>query len=174
MRHAIVSGFATLFSVLAVGLAHACDGPPVCTVVDPTGTPLNVREGPNGRILSTLNKGAKVEIVAHRDHDGSRWALVGKYAEAWGWVFGAYLDCTGEDGIGRVCVVADPTGTPLNIREQPNGAILGTWANGVRVRPYEERLHNGKTWYAVERLAEDNAVGWVYDPYLKCEEDEAH
>ena len=100
MRYMICFGLTLLFAMLAVGAARACGGPPVCTVVDPTGTPLNVREGPNGRILSTLNKGAKVEIVAHRDHDGTRWALVGKYAEAWGWVFGAYLDCTGEDGIG--------------------------------------------------------------------------
>ena len=105
-----------------VGLAAiACDGPPVCTVVDPTGTPLNVRAGPNGAILSTLKRGAKVEVVEHKDHDGKRWALVGKYSEAWGYVFGAYLKCEGEDQMGRICTVADPTGTPLNIREEPNG-----------------------------------------------------
>ena len=68
----------------------------------------------------------------------------------------------------------DPTGTPLNIREEPNGRILGTWQNGVRVRPYEEKKVHGKTWYAVERLADDNTIGWVFDPYLKCEEDEGH
>lgn len=73
-----------------------------------------------------------------------------------------------------VCTVVDPTGTPLNIREEPNGKILGTWANGVRVRPYDEKSHNGKLWYAVERIADDNAIGWVFDPYLKCEEDEGH
>ncbi len=158
--------------VLAVQPALACDGPPVCTVVDPTGTPLNVRDGPNGRILSTLKKGAQVEVIDHKDHNGKRWALVGKYAEAWGYVFGAYLKCDGEDEMGRICTVADPTGTPLNIREEPNGAILGTWENGVRVRPYEEKMHKGKLWYAVERLADDNAAGWVFDPYLKCEEDD--
>lgn len=170
----------TKFACLLVPLlmspaaALACGGPPVCTVVDPTGTPLNVREGPNGPILTSLKRGALVEIVEHREHEGSRWALVGSYAEAWGWVFGAYLVCSGEDAMGRICTVADPTGTPLNVREEPNGPILGTWDNGVRVRPYEERTHNGKLWYAVERLAEDNAIGWVYDPYLKCEEDETH
>ena len=26
----------------------------------------------------------------------------------------------------------------------------------------------------VERIADDNAIGWVFDPYLKCEEDEGH
>nr|WP_295461837.1 SH3 domain-containing protein [Mesorhizobium sp.] len=144
---------ALALAINLVGLsAIACDGPPVCTVVDPTGTPLNVRAGPNGAILSTLKRGAKVEVVEHKDHDGKRWALVGKYSEAWGYVFGAYLKCEGEDEMGRICTVADPTGTPLNIREEPNG----------------------KTWYAVERLADDNAIGWVFDPYLKCEEDEGH
>lgn len=167
-----------LFLAVAISfspsIAAACEGPPVCTVVDPTGTPLNVRAGPNAGILSTLKKGAKVEVIDHREHEGKRWALVARYAEAWGWVFGAYLKCTGEDEFGKVCTVDDPTGTPLNIREEPNGAILGTWDNGVRVRPYEETQHNGKSWYAVERLADDNAEGWVFDPYLKCEEDEVY
>lgn len=154
--------------------AGACDGPPVCTVVDPTGTPLNVRDGPNGAILTTLKRGAKVEVIDHRDHDGRRWALVAHFAEAWGWVFGAYLACGGADEIGEICVVKDPTGTPLNVRDGPNGVILGTWDNGVRVRPYDQKVHNGRVWYAVERLAEDNARGWVFDPYLACEEDGAH
>ncbi len=162
---------AILFSTLATA-AFACDGPPVCTVVDPTGTPLNVRSGPNGKILSTLKKGAKVEFIEHKEHKGKKWALVSKYAESWGYVFADYLKCSGSDKVGKICTVTDPTGTPLNIREQPAGAILGTWENGVRVRPYEEKILNGKKWIAVERLAEDNKAGWVFDPYLACEEDE--
>ena len=151
--------------------SFACGGAPVCTVVDPTGTPLNVRAGPNGKILSTLKKGSKVEFIEHQEKDGKKWALVARYGESSGFVFGDYLKCTGSDDIGEICTVADPTGTSLNIREQPNGNILGTWANGVRVRPYNEKMLNGKSWIAVERLAEDNKAGWVYDPYLKCEED---
>lgn len=27
-------------------------------------------------------------------------------------------------------------------------------------------------WPAVERSSDDNAIGWVYGPYLNCEEDE--
>ena len=157
-----------------VGGALACDGQPVCTVIDPTGTPLNVRAGPNGKILSTLKKGSIVEFIEHQEHEGKRWALVARYAEAWGWVFGAYLSCSGTDELGKICTVADPTGTPLNVREEPNGKILGTWENGVRVRPYDEQTVNGKVWYAVERFADDNKAGWVFDAYLKCEEDEGH
>lgn len=154
-----------------VPAALACEGPPVCTVIDPTGTPLNVRAGPNGEILSTLRRGTKVEFIEHREHKGQRWALVAQYGESWGYVFGDYLKCDGADALGEICTVADPTGTPLNIRETPNGTILGTWDNGVRVRPYEQVSHNGKLWYAVERFADDNAVGWVFDAYLGCEED---
>ena len=48
----------------------------------------------------------------------------------------------------------------------------GTWDNGVRVRPYETVEHDGNMWRAVERFSDDNAIGWVFDPYLSCEEDE--
>jgi hypothetical protein len=67
--------------------------------------------------------------------------------------------------------VADPTGTPLNVRSEPGGEIVGSWVNGINVRATERKTHQGKPWVAVERLAEDNAIGWVFDPYLKCEED---
>jgi uncharacterized protein YgiM (DUF1202 family) len=170
MRSIFIAIAGTLFATASI----ACDGAPICTVVDPTGTPLNVRAGPNGKILSTLKKGSKVEFIEHQEKDGKKWALVARYGESWGYVFGDYLKCTGSDDIGEICTVSDPTGTPLNIREQPNGNILGTWANGVRVRPYDEKMLKGKSWVAVEQLAEDNKAGWVFDPYLKCEEDGGH
>ena len=167
----LFSALATL--LVAVPSVLACGGPPVCTVVDPTGTPLNVREAPNGAILSTLRKGTKVEIITHIEHEGTTWAQVAQFGADWGYVFGDYLSCEGTDEYGEVCTVADPTGTPLNIREAPNGTVLGTWDNGVRVRPYESVVAaNGKTWRAVERFADDNAIGYVFDPYLSCEEDE--
>jgi hypothetical protein len=31
-----------------------------------------------------------------------------------------------------VCTVGDPTGTPLNVRGQPNGTILGALHNGAQ------------------------------------------
>ena len=167
MRKILVAIAATLFS----SASFACDGAPVCTVVDPTGTPLNIRAGPNGKILSTLKKGSKVEFLEHKEEDGKKWALVARYGEAWGYVFSDYLKCDGADEMGEICTVTDPTGTPLNIREEPNGKILGTWDNGVRVRPYEEKMLKGKKWFAVERFADDNKAGWVFDAYLKCEED---
>jgi hypothetical protein len=159
------------FVALTIPVALACEGPPVCTVVDPTGTPLNVRTGPNDTIIGALKNGMKIEVIEHQEADGQRWALVASYSSAWGYVFADYLDCSGSDEYGEICVVKDPTGTPLNVRDEPMGTINGTWDNGIRVRPYDTVEHDGKLWRAVERFSDDNAVGWVFDPYLSCEED---
>lgn len=168
---AAAAALAILPGVLAPAIA--CDGPPVCTVVDPTGTPLNVRSGPNGTILSNLRKGSKVEVVSHTDHKGKRWAKVAKFQDAsFGWVFEAYLKCKPvKNGDNPLCVVKDPTGTPLNVRAEPGGEVDGSWINGIQVRQIERKMYKGKPWVLVERIAEDNVVGWVFDPYLKCEED---
>jgi hypothetical protein len=48
---------------------------------------------------------------------------------------------------------------------------VGTVRNSTKLRVFGFVRHNGKGWARVERLSSDNAVGWVYDPYLKCEED---
>jgi hypothetical protein len=170
--------------------ALACGGPPVCTVTDPTGTPLNVRAGPNGRVLSTLSNGQQVEVIEHRDADGQFWALVAGFdpdaeilAADGAWVFAAYLGCTGSTGAlpaepwtvdadrEVTCTVKDPTGTPLNLRTEPAGDIWGTVRNGTVVRANATRQHNGKEWVFVSRWSEDNAIGWVFDPYLNCAED---
>ena len=52
-----------------------------------------------------------------------------------GWVYSPYLKCY----VYANCVVADPTGTPLNIRSLPNGGkIMGTIQNGVPVMIKDE------------------------------------
>jgi len=164
---------AVAVAALAIGPAMACEGPPVCTVQDPTSTDLNVRDGPNGRILMTLRDGQKVEVLDHREARGQRWARVAKYEAAGaGWVFGSYVRCKPDGENLDICTVKDPTGTPLNVRSEPNGEIYGQFRNGVKVRKLESQTHNGREWILVERIPDDNVVGWVFDPYLKCEEDE--
>ena len=176
---------------LVAPVALACDGPLVCTVIDPTGTPLNVRENPKGRILATLRKGSQVEVLDHAEVAGQRWALVAKFDSSpetlWdgegAWVFAAYLRCeadlgnlpsepyvvSSEDEI--LCSVADPTSTPLNLREEAAGEIWGTVRNGTKLRASAITSVKGKPWAFVSRWSTDNTVGWVYDPYLGCEED---
>jgi hypothetical protein len=59
----------------------------VCTVSDPTGTPLNVRATPNGRIIGSLSNGTRVQVS--RGTSG-RWRKVfTEYGE--GYVLNAYL-----------------------------------------------------------------------------------
>jgi hypothetical protein len=68
----------------------------------------------------------------------------------------------------EVCVVDDPTGTPLNVRASPNGAILGALFNGVRVNIGDvTRDRAGKRWAYVMPL-DDGKRGWVFRDFLAC------
>jgi hypothetical protein len=70
----------------------------VCKVTDPTGTPLNVRATPNGKIVSTLKNGTEVYIEeAASDDKGRPWAKVsatnkGK-KRVLGWVLREFISC---------------------------------------------------------------------------------
>jgi hypothetical protein len=183
LRRRLLAG-ATACGVLVAWSADACDGNPVCTVKDPTGTPLNIREGPNGKVLGSAKNGTKLEFIDHVEEKGKKWARVAsfdygtadmEYAE--GFVFAAYLKCADElpaeaDGFEIQCTVNDPTGTPLNMRGQPNGEIYGSVRNGTVLRVFMTKTVNGKLWANAFRVADDNVVGWVFDDYLKCEESE--
>ncbi|MFT2210409.1 SH3 domain-containing protein [Rhizobium giardinii] len=67
---------------------------------------------------------------------------------------------------GAECVVADPTGTPLNVRAQPNGQILSTLDNGLSVEVITETRTGGKRW--VEVAANGETLGWVFGNFLDC------
>ena len=70
----------------------------ICKVTDPTGTPLNVRATPNGKIINRLKNLRKVYIeqIAY-DSQGRQWAKIsgsynGKY-RLWGWVIREFVSC---------------------------------------------------------------------------------
>jgi hypothetical protein len=66
-----------------------------CEVIDPTGTPLNVRSTPNGSsIVTRLTNGTTVipYKVAY-DEKNRHWILIGDAVHSWGWVFGPYVSC---------------------------------------------------------------------------------
>jgi uncharacterized protein YraI len=68
----------------------------------------------------------------------------------------------------ETCVVDDPTGTPLNVRASPNGAIVGALYNGVRVDIRDvTRDRSGKRWAYVIPLDEGKR-GWVFRDFLDC------
>lgn len=70
----------------------------LCKVMDPTGTPLNVRDKPYGRIVDRLNNGREVYIERiDYDHKNRPWVLVsgaynGNY-KIWGWVYREFISC---------------------------------------------------------------------------------
>jgi hypothetical protein len=189
MKRVCLAVLACVFTLPAL----ACGGPPICTVKDPTGTPLNVRLSPKGQILANLKNGQQVEVIDHQEVRGQRWARIGRFSSDEmqseldsGWVFANYLAC--DSAIAGLpgdypsdsappeisCTVKDPTGTPLNVRDAPGGTIAATLRNGTVVRAQLMKTHKGKPWVLVTKWAEDNAIGWVFDPYLKCEEDGGH
>jgi hypothetical protein len=96
--HTILAGVAVLF--LATGTAHAVG---TCEVVDPTGTPLNVRVRPNGKVLFTLRNGA--EVVPLEESDDHTWVKVfsSKNTRKEGWVFYNFLDCGDFGNAFRKC-----------------------------------------------------------------------
>ena len=67
-----------------------------CQVIDPTGTPLNVRTIPNGHIVGTLNNGTLVSVLDRAfDRGGKQWVYVGMYDDKRpvGWVYRGFIDC---------------------------------------------------------------------------------
>jgi S1-C subfamily serine protease len=66
------------------------------------------------------------------------------------------------------CLVADPTGTQLNVRTEPGGAIIGTLANATPVIILENSAYQGKEWVRVQRK-DGVPIGWVFKNYLNCD-----
>ncbi|MGB3812145.1 MAG: SH3 domain-containing protein [Shinella sp.] len=93
LRMAVV--LAALSGALASTPAAAADA---CLVDDPTGSPLNVRSAPNGTILTTLQNGARVDVVDEMKLGAKRWLFIAQQGERVGWVFGAYVVCPKGSG----------------------------------------------------------------------------
>jgi uncharacterized protein YraI len=68
----------------------------------------------------------------------------------------------------QTCVVNDPTGTPLNVRARPNGAILGALHNGAAVQVLQVIYDNGgRAWANIAPLGA-GVRGWVFGSFLTC------
>lgn len=180
MKHAVFAALCLMASPVA---ALACGGAPLCTVKDPTGTPLNIRQAPAGKVLGTARNGTQLEFIDHQTINGQKWARVARFEPSSSaldvdsaYVFGPYLKCekpmkSATPDATVLCTVADPTGSPLNLRTEANGQIIGTVRNGTKLRVNTVKTVGGKPWAVVERVASDNAIGWVFDAYMKCEQD---
>ena len=75
---------ANLFSVFLAAITLSANEAAVaayaqtsCLVSDPTGTPLNIREAPNGRVIAALRNGQTITATDYStDNRGKRWAYV--------------------------------------------------------------------------------------------------
>lgn len=83
----------TLIATCAFSLsAHA----QTCKVTDPTGTPLNVRATPNGKIIDQVKNGTIVYVSEYdEDSKGRAWAMIfnAKNDKYIGWVYREFISC---------------------------------------------------------------------------------
>ena len=168
---AIVAAIA-LASLVALAPSSSL-GAESCKVADPTGTPLNLRASPGGDLAGALPNGVAVRIVTTWQDGGKTWALVASpRGEELGWAYRDFLFCESAARPIRAeseagCIVADPTGTPLNVRATPNGTVLRSLANGEPVRVIGEADQNGRAW-ALVGGATGAQLGWVIRSHLAC------
>jgi hypothetical protein len=67
-----------------------------CRVMDPTGTPLNLRTAPSGPIIGTLENGRLVTVLARAVGPGGKpWVHIASFetGEPLGWVFREFIAC---------------------------------------------------------------------------------
>lgn len=90
-----ISGVAFL-ALLGMALPTSAQAQSRCRVMDPTGTPLNVRTAPMGRVVATIENGYLVSILDQtRDRQGKPWVYVARRAdgEPLGWVYREFIAC---------------------------------------------------------------------------------
>ena len=87
---------ATVFCII-IGM-NAAHAERVCKVTDPTGTPLNIRDEPNGKIINKLRNDREVYITRTTyDNKERPWVYLegyykGEYRQ-WGWAIREFVSC---------------------------------------------------------------------------------
>jgi hypothetical protein len=67
------------------------------------------------------------------------------------------------------CIVADPTGTPLNLRTSPNGKVISTIRNGSPVTIIDDAADSqGRAWSYIRSDVSRANLGWVIKSFLGC------
>jgi hypothetical protein len=85
---AIALPFAAI-GVMASTYALPANAARVCKVTDPTGTPLNIRATPGGRVVGTIRNGRTVSISGQAtDSQGRLWVNIGR-----GYVLREFIAC---------------------------------------------------------------------------------
>lgn len=67
------------------------------------------------------------------------------------------------------CVVADPTGTILNLRSAPNGKVISTAENGLSVVIVDTAKDaRGQDWSYLKSDEGQMNLGWAFKAFLRC------
>jgi Bacterial SH3 domain len=71
--------------------------------------------------------------------------------------------------VGETCFVADPTSSPLNVRDRPNGRIVGQVPNNSEVMIKAiKKDRKGKAWAKIIQKNSESSSGYVVLKYLQC------
>lgn len=93
----LVHTFSFFAFAIIIGMSNA-HAERVCKVTDPTGTPLNIRDEPNGKIINKLRNDRKVYITRTTyDNKERPWVYLegyykGEYRQ-WGWAIREFVSC---------------------------------------------------------------------------------
>lgn len=95
MKHIFCLLFLGVVLVFGALSANAQDR---CKVTDPTGTPLNVRSSPNGKIKGKVSNGTVVHVETEStDTNGKAWSQISVYRRnryvVLGWVYREFISC---------------------------------------------------------------------------------
>ncbi|MGF9890829.1 LysM peptidoglycan-binding domain-containing protein [Priestia megaterium] len=129
-------------------------------------TSLNLRNSPNGSVITTMPQGAKVEII----QTSNGWNQV-KYGSYTGWASISYLKLviSGDGSTSTPTPITPPptttinyayvTASALNMRTSPNGSVVTILPNGAKVQV----VSTSGNWSNVKY---GSYSGWVSSDYL--------
>ncbi len=135
--------------------------------------------GPSG---DPVPAGLGLEAWERRRAGGATWYAIGRApASGPGYVLASLLDCDAravadlKEGVDGLCKVADPSGTPTNLRDAPAGRrVIASYPSGTNLRRQAGEQHvrqvNGKDWARVYLVAYDNPLGWAKAGDVTCRE----
>lgn len=140
-----------------------------CKVTDPTGTPLNVRASPNGKILQTVKNGTIVyEEQTAFDSKNRAWVQISRSTrngrKILGWVFREFISCYST-------TTKEDWGTFISkfktaVRNRDSAAVKNVMMETYDCRsvyfcfyiePYREKYSND---FFLKQLSQGNSKGW--------------
>ncbi len=166
--------FLFLIGLLAFASVQEADAQR-CKITDPTGTPLNVRASPNGKILRKIVNGTVVYIEdTSSDSKGRAWVQIsqsiGNERKILGWVFRDFISCDSEDNSqtetlktakGYFCGFSEGDGGHLSIRVGNMERIFAIYGDEPEVK-YVGFKNERQKWFDESLLGAEIIVDYVF------------